>query len=76
LPRSRVEALREEFTKPTGDAPTIAREIVIGWTGVEDASGAIPFSATALDTVLEIQGVAPAIVGAFFGSSYGVERKN
>lgn len=76
LPRSRVEALREEFTSPAGDAVKVAREIVAGWNGVEDDSGEIPFSASALDRVLEIQGVAPAIVSAFFASAYGVERKN
>jgi hypothetical protein len=76
MQRSRVEALREEFSKPDGDSAAVAREVVIGWNGVEDDSGAIPFSAGALDKVLEIQGVAPAIVGSFFSSAYGVERKN
>ena len=76
LPRERVEQLREQFIKPDGDAAAIAREVVIGWAGVEDGSGAIPFTASALDSVLAIQGVAVALAGAFFGSCYGVERKN
>jgi len=74
--RDGVEAVRKSFADPSTDVAQIAREIVIGWDGVSDESGAMPFSAGALDTVLKIQGVAPAIVGAFLASAYGVDRKN
>lgn len=76
LTRDEVEALRNRFTDPDTNVADLAREIVVGWDGVSDDSGAIPFSVSALNRVLEIQGVAPAIVGSFLASCYGVERKN
>jgi hypothetical protein len=54
-----------------------AREIMVGWDGVEDDDGkAIPFSESAVKQLLEIPTVAGQIVKAWFGSLAEAKRKN
>lgn len=53
------------------------KEIVLGWKDVKDESGEdVPFSQTALDTLLEFPGVARSIVEAFLESIAGSKVKN
>lgn len=55
----------------------VARELVIGWSGITDDAGKeVPFSQAALDQVLDVPTVAVAIVSAFFRSVMGVKEKN
>jgi hypothetical protein len=54
-----------------------AREIMVGWDGVQDDDGkAIPFSEGALTQLVEIPTVAGQIVRAWFGSLAEAKRKN
>lgn len=54
-----------------------AREIMVGWDGVEDDDGKpIPFSEKAAKELLEIPTVAGQIVKAWFGSLAEAKRKN
>jgi hypothetical protein len=71
-----VDALRNKLFADAGDAAEAAREVVVGWSGVENDDGPIPFSDTALADVLSIQGVAAAIISALFESVTGAQRKN
>ena len=55
----------------------VARELVIGWSGITDDTGKdIPFSQAAMDQLLDVPAVAVAIVSAFFRSVMGVKEKN
>lgn len=54
-----------------------AREVLAGWDGItDDNDKAIPFSESALKTVLEIPTVAGQIVKAWFESLQEAKRKN
>jgi hypothetical protein len=76
LDKDEVEAIRQEVLVKEGDAAEAARKVVIGWAGVEDDAGPIPFSDTAFSDLLSIHRVAPSIMAAFFESCYAAERKN
>jgi hypothetical protein len=76
LPQSRIEEMRSSVAGEEYTPKAIAQEIVVGWSGVQDANGDIPFSEDALKTVLELPGVAASIVIAFFDSINGITRKN
>ena len=76
LGKAAVQALQERAIAPEADPADLAREIVLGWSGVSDGAADIPFSDTALRHVLDIQGVAAAIVRAYFESVLGAARKN
>lgn len=67
--RSKVEA--DELT----DAD-FAREVMVGWKGVTDGEQEVPFSAGALDQLLDIPGVSAAVVMAVIESLSGLKRKN
>ena len=75
LSQSRIqEVIDGKGTTNDGD---FAKEVVLGWNGVTDPKGAdVPFSAAALDQLLNVPLVAAAIVEAFFGSLTGAKRKN
>lgn len=51
------------------------REVLVGWRGVQDDGQDVPFSATALDQMLQVPGVAAAIVTAFYGALAGAKKK-
>lgn len=53
----------------------IAREVLLGWKGVQDENGDdLPFSETARDNVLNITPVLPAVIDAFMESNSGKGR--
>jgi hypothetical protein len=59
------------------DAQTLAKEMLIGWSGiVDDAGKEVPFSESALGQLLEIPSVATQIVRAFYESYEDAKRKN
>ncbi|MDE8350316.1 MAG: hypothetical protein POG74_12710 [Acidocella sp.] len=76
LSKADVDVLRGQLFQDDADAAAVVRGLVVGWSGIEDDAGEIPFSENALDNVLDIQGVAPAIIVAFFNSVTGAPRKN
>ena len=67
--RAKVEAA--EIT----DAEFV-REVMTGWKGVTDDGEAVPFSAGNLERMLEIPGVAGAVIMAVVESLSGLKRKN
>lgn len=73
---TRVDEIRATIGTDKYDAKAICREVLTGWSGVEDANGEVPFSQGALAAVLEVPTVAPAIVLAFLESTSGSTRKN
>jgi len=53
-----------------GETTAASRELVVGWNGIEDDGGPVPFSDTALEELLKIQRVGTAIMAAFFEASF------
>lgn len=76
LSQTEIEAFRASVASDTYSPKDIAKQVVAGWSGVQDANGDIPFSDSALNSVLDIPGVAASIVIAYFDSVNGVTRKN
>lgn len=55
----------------------LAKEVLVGWNGIVDgADQDVPFSEASRDQLLDIPGVASAIVTAFYASLSGGKRKN
>lgn len=52
------------------------REVVVGWSGITDDGEQVPFSAGALEQVLQVPGAASAMVRAFYEAVGGLKRKN
>lgn len=52
------------------------RQVLTGWRGVADQGEDVPFSATALDQLLDLPGLSAAIVLAFGRAHSGIVRKN
>ena len=52
------------------------RELMVDWKGVTDDGSDVPFSQEALDQMLNIPGVAAAVVVAVVESLSGLKRKN
>lgn len=52
------------------------REVVVGWSGISDDGEDVPFSAAALEQVLQVPGAAGAMVQAFYAAVSGLKRKN
>lgn len=66
----------KEIPKEATDSE-IARRVVVGWQEIEDGDGnLLPFSSAALDKVLDIVGVAPAIARTYFECVSGAQEKN
>jgi hypothetical protein len=89
LPQSRIIEIQEAVQKRLGaiqrDEETdemitdqeIAREILIGWSGVNDEdANPIPFSEKSKAQLLDVPTVTAAIVTAYFNSLQGAKRKN
>jgi hypothetical protein len=76
IPQSRVDEMRSSVNDNEAWSKDIAKEVMVGWDGVQDANGDLPFSEDALRTVLEIPGVAACIAISFFDSINGISRKN
>ena len=74
---SESEALgRRAEVEKLSDA-AIAAEMVIGWKGVADGTGApVPFSEAALRRALDTPNVAAAVVSTFFESNARASSKN
>jgi hypothetical protein len=89
LPQSRIieiqEAVQKRLSAIQRDDETdgmitdqeIAGEILIGWSGVNDADGtAIPFSEASKAQLLDVPTVTAAVVTSYFTSLQGAKRKN
>lgn len=76
LTQSRVEEIRSAVERGEMKDTDLAREALVGWTGVVDTDGPVPYSESARDQLLEIPMVATAIVVALLNSLSGARRKN
>ena len=76
LTQTRLAELREAIEKGSVTDVEIASEVLVGWSGVTDDKGDMPYSEAARDSLLDIPLVAAAIVMALFESIAGAKRKN
>ena len=82
LPQSQVGPMVAELTKLEylGDLDRIteiARELLVGWSGVTGDDGKeVPYSQKALDQLLEVPFLAVAVLKAYMDSIKGAKRKN
>ena len=84
LPQSRInEIVRQARAAERGrgdyeiEDQQVARELLVGWSGVyNDEGNDVPFSEAALNQLLEIPTVAAQIIGAWFDSLSEAKRKN
>lgn len=76
LTQSRVDEIRSAVERGEMKDTDLAREALVGWAGVVDADGNVPYSEAARDKLLDIPMVASAIVMALLGSISGARRKN
>lgn len=72
LTASRMAELHNEITDGKNTVTGIVKEVLIGWKGVVDDSGAdVPFTDAFRDKLLEIPNVAPQIFYIFMDSVQG-----
>lgn len=76
LPQSRIDEMRDQVQAGAITDKAIAVEILAGWRDVVDGDSEVPFSFVARDKMLEIAGLASAIVLAYTDSLAGSRRKN
>ncbi len=76
LTQSRVEEIRLAVERGEMRDADLAREAMVGWSGVVNDDGPVPYSEKARDQLLDIPMVATAIVMALLGSLSGARRKN
>lgn len=82
LPQSQVGPMVAELTKleDLGDLDRIteiARELLVGWSGVTGDDGKeVPYSQKALDQLLEVPFLAVVVLKAYMDSIKGAKRKN
>jgi hypothetical protein len=76
LKQSEIEDMRKQIeTSEINDADMV-RQVLVGWNGVHDDTGEIPFSEGALSTLLDVPTVSTAIILALLTSLSGAKRKN
>lgn len=76
LSQSRVDEIRQAVERGEMRDADLAREALVGWSGVVDDSGPVPYSEKARDQLLDISMVSTAIVVALLNSLSGAKRKN
>lgn len=75
--QSRINEIRSLIEKNEITDVELAREVLVGWSGVNDDNGEdVPFSERARDQILDVALVPGAVVMAWFTSLSGVKRKN
>ena len=76
LSQSRIEEIMEDVVKGDAKDREVAAEILIGWRGVSDDNGDIPFSEKARNDLLNIPLVSASTIKAWMESLAGAKRKN
>jgi hypothetical protein len=77
LSQTRIREIGDAISAGDSDDPSVAREILCGWSGINDEQGkAIPFSEKAMNDLLDIPMVATFIMRAWFASLKGAKVKN
>lgn len=73
---TQIQEMRERIERGELTDRAFCREVLAGWKGISDEGQDVPFSETALEQVLDVPGVAAAIVLAYANAHSGVVRKN
>jgi len=80
ISQSAVEQLASSIQNEEQTAVQIVKSIIVGWPdgSVTDGTDSIPFSDSALDELLDVPGVASAIITSFLEAYNGqaAKRKN
>jgi hypothetical protein len=77
IPQSRITEIGGQIKAEEITDADLAAEVLVGWSGVTDNSGAqVPFSQHALEQLLDVPMLAAAITLAYFESLQGAKRKN
>jgi hypothetical protein len=77
LSQSRLDEIRELSRTEGVTDPEVAREVLVGWSGIKDDDGEdVPFSESALEQLLDVPMLATAIVAKYFESLQGAKAKN
>lgn len=78
IPQSKIKEILDGIkSESITDDVALARDLMVGWAGVKDnENNDIPFSEKSFSELLDIPGVAGAIVKTFFESLAGARRKN
>lgn len=73
LPQSRIDEIFQQASEGKLMDSEIAPEILMGWKGINDENGAVPYSEEAKERVLDIPFVRAALISAFLKSLKGSE---
>lgn len=77
LPQARNNAIIAAARSESTTDLEVAEEVLIGWSGITDDDGAdVPYSESAKATLLDVPGVAAALVEGYLNSLLGAKRKN
>lgn len=76
LPQSKLKEMQAAIERGELNDEGFVREVLVGWKGVTNEGEDVPFSETTLAQVLDITGVAGAIVVAYAEAQSGLQRKN
>ena len=77
IPQSRMKEIFDQIKIDQMGDKDLVKEVLIGWKDVRDENGEdIPFSAGALEKLIDVQLVAAAISKAFVESITGSKIKN
>ena len=75
--QSRLQEMYQMSSDGEMSDADVAREVMIGWKGIEDENGKeLPYSITKRDELLEVPMMASAIATAYIESKKGAKRKN
>lgn len=76
LSQDEINALFGKVKSSEIDDKQFCRDVLAGWTGVNDADGELIFSAESLESVLNVYPLPAAIVQAYSESLTGARLKN
>lgn len=74
--QAKVDEVKQAVERGEMRDTDLARDAMVGWSGIVDENGPVPYSEAARDQLLDIPMVATAIVMALLGSIAGAKRKN
>lgn len=77
MSQTQIEGIRKQIEEGTTTDRDLAREVLVGWSGITDGNGdEVPFSEAARGQLLDVPLVSAAIVMAFITSLSGRKQKN
>ena len=76
ISQTRVREIRDSIQASTITDQAIADEVLVGWDGIQSDGDPVRYSESAKAQLLDIPGVAYALVMAFLESLAGAKRKN